>query len=229
MYASGSNNINLIQESMIESGIVKNKNQIDVPDLLLSYTYFLKNDHSSHLTIGYSTEDFNCKILLFKNGKICLLDIMDWKNLFDNLEIIESFFCNINDLKFIELPHCGGNIIFKLSIRNDKKCIISSYNNRKVALHKEEFLKLQSLSPYLNSIVSWYSNMSVEIRNYYMAYLQICIDNNVLKLSPNQFFIIEEQTRNFYNNSRLFNELPILCKKKLRDDLSKYYNSRVQY
>lgn len=213
------------EKNIMESGIKLNKNKfVDVPDLLLSYTYFLNSCHTCHLTVGYDTEDFCAKIVLFKNNRINIWDVMDWNNILSNSDMVESFFFNDqHELDFIEMPQYGGNVNFKLSTRNDNKCLISSHLNRKIVLYKDECSMLISLFPYLNSIMSWYNVTSVEIKKYYDRYLQICIDNNVLKLTPDQFFITGEQS--FYNSSRIFNELPILCRKKIFNDLSKYYKN----
>ncbi len=200
---------------------------LEVPDLLLSYTYFLDNYHTCHLTIGYDTNDFQSKMVLFKNNRMNVWNMADWTNIYTNGELMDKFFYDTSyDAEFIEMPHCGGNVLFKLSIRNKEKCLIANHNNRKIILFKEECSMLLSLLSYLNSIMTWYNITSVEIKNYYDRYLQICINNNVLKLSPHQFFITSEQSQSCYNSSRIFNEIPILCHKKLRYDLSNYYNNK---
>lgn len=212
-----------INKSIKESSIKLNKSKLlDVPNLLLSYTYFLNYCHTCHITIGYDTEDFRAKIVMFKNNRINIWDIMDWNNVFTNSDMIENFFfSDDHGVEFIEMPQYGGNVNFKLSTRNGKKCLISSYNNRKIVLCKDESAMLISLLSYVNSIMSWYNVTSAEVKKYYDRYLQICINNSVSKLSPDQFFTTGEQS--YFNSSRIFNELPILCRKKINDDLSKYY------
>lgn len=201
--------------------------EFDVPNLLLSYTYFLNKNQSCHLTLGYDIQDFRVKMVLYKNTKISILDINDWKNIIQNVGIIESFFYNnTQGLEFIEMPHHGGNVLFKFSTRDGKKCFISVYNNRKVVLSKDECSILLQLSFFINSIMSWYNDAEPQIQNYYDRYIGLCIKYNVLQLSSNHFSEICVSGRNYiFNTSRIFNEFPILCRKKIRRDLSQYYNN----
>lgn len=199
------------------------KNNLMVPDLLLSYTYFLNNNHSCHLTIGYDVDDFTFRIILYKNNMFHTLLWEDWNLLFGNAVIIQNHFNSEYGSNFLELPKSNGNSWFKISIRNNEKCLMSVQHNKKLVLDTTEWNKLFMLMPYINSIATWYSITWQEIENFYHRYLQTCIKKQVLILQPHEFFMPGEQYHNFYNQSRMFNELPILCRSKLEDDLRKNY------
>lgn len=207
-----------------ELSIKKSKATIEVPDLLLSYTYFLNSNHSCHLSIGYDTTNFNLKIILFKNNMFHTFYWNDWSILYGNSGTIEKYLFNNNVANLIELPYIEGGTHFKMTTRGVKKCLISLQNNKKIVLDVLECIKLLSLMPYMNSIATWYNTTHNEILSYYNRYLQICIDNNILKLLPHHFFITGDLIQNFCNGSRIFNELPVLCHTKLRADLCLYYN-----
>lgn len=190
-----------------------------VKELLLSYTYFLNENHTSYIMIGYDTEDFSCQIILYKNNVFHCLCIETWKILFANMDTIETFFNEKVKMDFINLPHLENGVQFKLSIRRDKKCMILALNNKKLMLDDVECYKLLSLMTYINSIATWYHMTTKEIRSYFERYKQICIENGVWKLLPQHFFMTGETNHNFYNVSRIFNELPVLCSNKLTNEL----------
>ena len=163
------------------------KDEIVVPELLLSYTYFLNDNHTSFLTIGYNVHDFKLQIIVYKN-KICIcLQIDDWIILYQNTETIDGFFNNKYLSNFYELPKSTTGIEFKLSVRKNLRQLIIS-NKKKILLNDAEWKKLLSWIPYLTSIATWYDMTSLEIHNYYQQYLQLCIQNKVFSLFPQHFF-----------------------------------------
>lgn len=216
---------NILQKSLKSAGIKIKKPVVEIPDLLLSYTYFLDKYHSTHMTVGYDNENFTLRIILYKNSMFHALLEDDWTVLFKNSEIIDDHFNNKLEADFAELPHTSKTVQFKLSHRKDKKCLISVENNKKLILNAFEWKKLNEFIPYINSIVKWYSFTKMEIQRYYDRYLQVCIENNLYQLMPQHFFVTSEQSHYYYNNSRIFYEMPIICKEKLRNDLCKFYNN----
>lgn len=220
------NNNNILTNTLRGSGVKINKSILEIPDLLLSYTYFLNNCRSTHLTIGYDNESFKLRIILFKNNNYHILCEADWSILFKNYITIDNHFKNKYETDFAEMPQTTTEgVQFKLSIRKGVKCLISVQNNKKLILEPSEWEKLYHWIPYFNSIISWYSLTTLEIQRYYDRYLQCCIQNNVLHLLPHQFLMCGDQSQYFYNSSRIFNEMPIICKSKLRNDLCNYYDS----
>lgn len=215
-------------EKMSKEIIIKSSRYVmEVPDLLLAYTYFLNSSHTCHLSIGYDTQNFNLKIILFKNNMFHTFGWSDWNILYGYTETIKKFLDHKHKADLIELPQTNGSTQFKMTIRGSKKCFMSVQNNKKIVLDVSECSKLLSHLQYINSIASWYNVTVNQIQNYYDHYLQICIDNNILQLLPHHFFLIGEEVNNFCNGSRIFNEIPVLCFNKLRTDLSQYYDNCV--
>lgn len=224
-------NENISINTLRGAGVKINKPILEIPELLLAYTYFLNNCCTSHLTIGYDNESFLLRIILFKNNNFQILYEDDWNALFKNYLTIDNHFKNKYDADFAELPQTTtGGVQFKFSIRKGVKCLISVQNNKKLILEPLEWEKLFQWIPYFNSIISWYSRTTLEIQLYYDRYLQCCIQNNVLHLLPHQFLMSGDQSQYFYNSSRIFNEMPIICKSKLRNDIiDNYYDKKLNY
>lgn len=200
-----------------------NKSNLVVPNLLLSYTYFLNDNHSCHISIGYDVNDFTFKIILFKNNMFHTLLWDDWRLLFGNSMIIQNHINSTYEPNLVELPKLNGNSLFKITVRNNEKCLMSVQYNKKIVLNDIEWRNLYLLMPFINSIATWYSITWNEIQIFYNRYLETCIKRNVLVLQPNEFYEAGEKYHTYFNESRIFNELPVLCCFKLRDDLSKFY------
>lgn len=215
---------NILKKALKSAGIKINKPAVEIPELLLSYTYFLNSSHSSHLTIGYNNKDFTLRIIVFKNNIFHTLRQADWAVLIKNVEIIENHFNNKYETDFAELPNENAFTQFKLSIRRGEKCLISVQNNKKLILETPEWQKLYQWLPYINTVAIWYNSVTLEIQKYYDRYLHYCIQNRVMHLLPHHFFRAVDHSQYFYNNSRIFNEIPIICKNKLRDDIIEYYD-----
>lgn len=221
MDESGRNNIQAIPTKTL-------KKKIEVPNLLLSYTYFLNSCHTCHLSVGYNTDDFVLNIILYKNNVYHILYREDWILLSQYVEVIDAFLADKCTADFVEFPNNGENAQFKMTVRKNTKCLVVIQNNKKLIIDDKECLKLLEWIVYMNTIVSWYGVTSSEVQRYYERYLQICFENKVDKLLPHQFFTLADHGYGFFNNSRIFNELPILCSKKLHNDLDSVYNSNNQ-
>lgn len=204
----------------IKDKLIK-RNLPDVPELILAYTYFLNDNHSSHICIGYDNHDFMMKIVLYKNNIYQELKWDEWLLLFLNKSSIQNHFEGVYNVDFVELPKIDGQCSFKLSMRNNEKCFISILQRKKIILYKNEWEKLYSLIPFIHSIANWYVNNWKEIEKFYLRYLTKCIEKNVFKLMPHEFFIGAEIYGSF-NDSRLFNELSTISRKKLINDIYLY-------
>lgn len=189
-----------------------------VPSLLLSYSYFLNEKHTSYISVGYDAETFKLKILFYKNTNFQVLEWCDWINIYNNINIINNFFANPNKTRMIDLSRDDCN--FKLSSRNHEKCWIIDGKTRgnKLIFNEREWERFHQLSTYLNSIISWCHVFWIEIENYYRIYANKCIDLNVPTLSADEFFVPYQMINNYCNYSRLFNEIPVLCSRKLSSD-----------
>lgn len=205
-------------ENASENKVKRNIPKVKVPELLLAYTYFLNNNHSSHISIGYDNENFHMKIILYKNSVYEEFNWDDWFNIFLNKSTIQNHFDDIYSVDFVELPKSTGKCSFKLSVRNNAKCLISMDGVKKIVLDESEWQKLFSLIPFIHSIAYWYSNNWSEIHVFYLRYLKRCMEKNTFKLQAHEFFV-ENETFESFNTSRLFNEIPTISKRKLVDNI----------
>lgn len=211
------NNQTLENQESLEK-FKEKRNLNDVPDLLLSYTYFLNANHSSHISVGYDNQNFTMKIIIYKNNVYEELGWENWFVLFLNKETIQNHFEDLYGVDFVELPKVNGLNTLKLSFRNNEKCLIIIQNKKKIVLFKNEWWKLYGLSSFFHSIVYWYLNNWSQIETFYYRYLNKCIEKNTFKLQSHEFFVGDETLTSF-NVSRLFYELPVISRKKLLDDI----------
>jgi len=191
-----------------------------IPDLLLSYVYFLNEWKTSSIIIGYDAESFGPKMFLLKEKQYQTLSWDDWHFFYNYSCTIQQYFNDVDIEKTGQMVN-GKCQRFKLSLYKGKKHVIFIENSSKIKLNACEWERLWSLAPLLHSIFSWYMLTEKEISSYYILYLQKCILQNCSKLDYKDFFTPMHQNNNYCNYSRLFNELGILCKNKLINDL--YY------
>lgn len=195
-----------------------NKIRQPVPDLLLSYVYFLNEFKTASIIIGYDSEMFEPKMLLLKGTEYLTLSWDDWHLFYNNISTIQQFFEGDQSEKIAKSVNDKGRK-FKLAFTNLEKRLIFTENSSKIKLKTCEWEKLWALAPLLHSIFSWYVLTGKEISSYYTLYLNKCILQNCSKLDYKDFFTPMQENNNYCNYSRLFNELPILSKKKLINDL----------
>lgn len=207
------------------------KSTLRVPELLLSYTYFLNSHHSCYIRVGYDAESFKLKIVLYKNMIFQEWHFEDWNNLHRNTGAIQKYFQSNEDVgiknddavmaKNIVDPR-GSSMTFKLLKRSRGKCIMFQTAAARIKMFQSEWEELFVMMDFLNSVINWCSVVWHEIEQYYNLYYQKCIQLQIIKLPPNEFFIPIPSTFNYCNFSRLFNEIPVLCKNRLQQDL--YFN-----
>lgn len=197
------------------------KSTLRVPELLLSYTYFLNSQHSCYLRVGYDTESFKLKIVLYKNMIFQEWSFEDWNNLHRNTGTIQNYFQS-NDGVEIKNDDAASSMTIRLLKRSRGKCIQFQNVAAKIKIFQSEWEELFVMMDFLNTVINWCSVIWHEIEQYYNIYYQKCIQLQVNRLSPNEFFIPIPSTFNYCNFSRLFNEIPVLCKNRLQQDL--YFN-----
>lgn len=196
-----------------------------VPDVLLGYTYFLNDIHTCHLTIGYDTDDFTMKIILYKNNVYEILYWSEWNLLYNNMVVIKTHFEDkMNGIDFMELPKINhSRCAIKLTTRNFERGLLFLQDGKKrLLLNDKEWEKLYSLLPYMHSIVNWYMLSSKEIFQFYKQYMSACVEKNTLRLNSHELMLSNTLNFNYCNFSRLFSEIPILCKQKLINDVYEY-------
>lgn len=192
-----------------------------IPDLLLSYVYFFNEYKTSSIIIGYDTEIFEPKMILMKGKEYQTLSWDDWHYFYCCIGGIKQYFDEQDGDKYGNMVN-EKNQRFKLALYNQNKHLIFHEKTAKIRLNSREWERLWDLAPLLHSIFSWYMLTCKEISTYYNLYLNKCILQNCSKLDYKDFFTPMHENNNYCNYSRLFNEIPILCKNKLINDL--YHN-----
>jgi hypothetical protein len=190
------------------------------PSLLLAYTYFLNDDHTSYVSVGYSCIDFNPKIIICSNSNSiksskgsCYVEFnfSDWIHFNNNnLQIINKFFMNEGEYKIPKSKsvHC------KLLTKQGIKYLVL---NRHVFINSDNWNNLFDISTFLTSLITFCNNVWREIEFYYQAYLEKCKLHHVYQLTFNDYFA---PFVSYCNYSRLFNEIPIICKTRLINEIS---------
>jgi len=212
------------KDRKVNKSIVK-KNVV-IPNLLLSHTYFLNDQHTSYITIGYNIETFKPVIILYKNTVFHELSTDAWTTIvYNNLEMIRNHFYSENSISFVELPKIDGNCDVKLTCRNNERHILFTNGHKKIILNFEEWERVSAWSSFLQSYIMWSETNWQDVWNYYNLYTMKCFDQKTFSLEMKDFFIPPVIGYNYFNYSRLFNEIPILCKNKI---INEYYSNVVK-
>lgn len=202
--------------------LIGKKNEI-VPSLLLSHTYFLNENHTSYISIGFNINTFMPVIILYKNTVFHVLSTDFWTTtIFNSLENIKNHFICESNISFTELPKINGNCDVKLTCRNNERRILFTSGGKKIILNAEEWEHVHASSSFLQSIINWSDTIWQDVWNYYNLYILKCFERRMFSLEMKDFFIPPIVGCKFFNYSRLFNEIPILCKNKLIND---YYSN----
>lgn len=197
-----------------------------IPNLLLSHTYFLNDQHTTYISIGYNIESFKPVIILFKNTVYHELSTDVWTTtIFNHLDVIRNHFNRENNISFAELPKISGNCTVKLTCRNNEPLILFTDGCKKIILNSEEWEHVYAVSPFLQSIITWSETNWQDIENYYNLYSLKCFDQKKFSLEMKDFYIPPLIGYNYFNYSRLFSEIPIFCKHKIMND---YYSNVVK-
>lgn len=207
-----------MNKSTLEKKIKNRKIRQPVPDLLLSYVYFLNEYKTSAIIIGYDAEIFTPKMILLKGKEYQTLSWDDWHFFYNYCYTIHQYFKEMDSEKNSNLVNEKSQR-FRLAIYNQEKHLIFIENTSKIRLNTCEWERLWDLAPLLHSMFSWYMLTSKEVGSYYSLYLNKCILQNCTKLDYKDFFTPLAENNSYCNYSRLFNELPILSKNKLINDL----------
>jgi hypothetical protein len=156
--------------------------------------------------------------LFGKKSSSVLFNTENWADLYDHIEFINKYAFDSYSSDVIRFHDRSGAVIARIIKRKGEKTIeIRQDSTSKVALDLFEWTTLIELIPFLRSVLKCYDILNNEIENYYKQYLIKCMEKNAQML--NEFFVPNEITYNYCNFSRLFHELPILCKHKLAMDL----------
>lgn len=180
--------------------------------LLLTYSYFLNNENTKIITIGFDSTNFSPTIQLGKIGKSILTwNVLDWitftfhacsiqNNLNNNINISISF------TNFM-IHNSDGQIFIKNNISDEE-----------IEFTSEEIWIVLKLIEYFNTIIFHYKSCAVYVQEYYNQYVVNCASKDLFYLNTTDYFIppADHYQLNYY---RLFYEIPIICKEKLLSDV----------
>jgi hypothetical protein len=187
---------------------------------LLGYTYYLDRKKSAYVTTGYNCNTFKTSILFVKKNSSVLFNTENWDDLCDHIEFINKCAFDSYSKDATKFHDRSGAVIARITKRKEEKVVeISMDSTNKVAFNLIEWTELTELSAFLRQVIKWNDIFNNEIENYYKQYLKKCKANDVTKLTSNEFFLPHPLTYNYCNFSRLFHEIPILCRHKLILDL----------
>ena len=187
---------------------------MDSEQLLLSYTYFINADHTKYISIGYSAETFApCVIINYIGNAHTKLGLIEWLDVFMvKNEEISTFFKNCETSKCRKIKTIkNSQILFDYGT---KSLILNN-----LAINHQEWILIQQMTDYIQSVLYWCKHLTRAVSSYYTEYVKRCVENNVYNLDATQFFTDETPLIKF-NFSRLFWEMPILCKNKLFNDIN---------
>lgn len=237
-YNQNSNFAYEVQDDQQQQQQQVKKDESIVPNLLLSYVYFLNNSHTTYINVGFDINNFEATIVLYKNTKYLCFSFNDWINLYTNIFTINNFFQNKDENFDIVLPIYSDKTIFKLcngceflsgssNFQNNKYLVCeNSATSSKIYLTEQEWNKNLELTSFLQSVITWYEMTSKEIKSYFEIYNEKCLKKGVTSLSSTEYFLPggNSNTYTYFNcnYSRLFSEIPILCKKKIIKNISNY-------
>lgn len=200
------------------------KENVIVPNLLLSHTYFLNDQHTSYLSIGFDTESFKPAIVLFKNTVFHQMCVETWTtSVYNNWQTIKNHFMGQNNILFEELPKTTTNdCSVKLTCRGSQRRILFTDGCKKIILNYEEWVRAEELLSFLQSVINWSETVWQQVAAYHHIYMMKCYNQKSYSLDTIDFFIPPITGHNFFNYARLFNEIPVLCKQQL---INKYYSN----
>lgn len=219
---------NKIPEKWVKKFIV-----LQEPVLLLNTTYFLNRNCNRHLILGYSPDN-ECRPLyiLGTASNFVTLSISDWMMLMMSKSQIESWFDNTEDSsedktilsKNMKISRYYGPLGGKYIYIENLNC---EHINKLVILSEEDFKQCVELDSFLFKYSKQMQVNSVFIDDYYNMYVYYCLSKNINQLSDEDFFPAND-LNNTIDAYRLFKEIPIICKDKLKIDLCKSKENEIK-
>lgn len=189
----------------------------NIPNLLLSYTYFLDNVRKTSISVGYDSNLLLPIIVLIKKtNSFKIIELSTYIKIYELRDEINKYF---NDTTPVSIQ-CK-----ELSLKTSKqKGLIIRNRDGRFSINAEEWTRLYKWLPFLSAVINHQQRTTYLVVDYYESYLKQCVSENVMKLDqpPHTPYQISVDTINY---SRLFFELPILCETKLLDD---YFKNVVQ-
>lgn len=185
--------------------------------LLLAYNYFFNENNLKYISIGFDTEDFKPTVILNHIGEsYTRLDLVDWICIFiaKQQDIDDAF---ISDIKENKKFNCARNMNIHFIAK------LNALKIENITINNNEWQTLKLLNDYVQCVMFWCKQLTVDVKNYYKLYVEKCAEKYVYFLDMTEYFI-PQQSASRCNFSRMFYELPILCKTKLENDINERKN-----
>lgn len=200
----------------------------EFPSLLLKYTYYLDLLATKTVNIGYDNKTFLPVIVFHNVGKSFItLNAIDWMSVFVNIDAINKHFTLVsapnqrNQIKF----YGSRNIRIKTNRNPYYRSITLQHKEKphqKISLTFNEWTMLLQLMDFFNSLIFYYKSTMENVKGYYEDYLRKCYEGAKYQLSRHELFEPRKLNENPFNHSRLFHEIPLMCRDKLYDDVYHY-------
>lgn len=189
---------------------------IDLPNLICQYTYFLNKIASKILLIGFSPDTFHPLIYIssleqnqqlhFKKEEWCCFNA-----------------CLKYCLKFLTeksktVWYSSNSLVIESITTNSERLIrITNFDvvDGVIELNLEEIQTIEKYSEFLTTLINHYSENWLDVETFYHTYLFKCAQLNKKKLDFDDFFKPSNRSLNYF---RIFNEIPIICERKLEAD-----------
>lgn len=179
--------------------------------LILGYTYFF-NDMSKYISVGYSTPDITPVVVLHHINKgAIVLTPYEWFTMFMYIAEFEEVF-NSNNTGFIMSSKRLSNVT---SVEHDVIMgeIILIKENVCFQINKDDWSDILQKNDFFKSIIISYTHSLGAVKDYYIIYLNKCVEKNVLYLDASMFFTPSEDMKHLCNFTRLFYEIGHICKR----------------
>lgn len=202
------------------------KGEYDRPTLLLQYCYYLNSAATKQVIVGFDSETFRPYVVLMSlcEKSYLFFSVSNWSFVIDGLDKCEKY------LKYKKENVWGvsADDIFQMDKVESDDCntrqikIANVVFNCEILFGLEEIETLIQLSSFLSRILNHYNDKWGYVKEFYRAYLIECCVGDENKFSLKQFFSIKSPSVNYF---RLFNEIPVICRNKLKNDLEEINNS----
>lgn len=194
------------------------------PALLLQYSYYLSRDATKCVSVGIDPVTFGAKMIIFSptaKKSVCLSPI-DWTYLHTSHESVRNYLTYKTErAHFTSDGLAVKSIVSKTNLR-----LIRLTNNphpsKKINLNFNEWQNLKVLTPYLNTLMMKFMEISPFVQRYFQTYINRCQALNKDPLNIEDYFPPEEEgavNHPTFNSYRLFNEIPYICEERILKDL----------
>lgn len=214
---------------MDSSVIQLEKGECEIPTFLLQYSYYLNRSATKQIILGFGPDSFKPYVALisFHEKKFLYFSASYWNFFVEHVHDCEEYLNKNAEICSASSNDCVFEINkVTLDDNNDTRQIsITNVNfNCKIILNLEELSVLNQLIPFLSRMMNHFEEKWGFVKEFYRAYLLKCFIGDTDHLILKQFFKIESPAINYF---RLFNEIPVLCRDKLKTDLEDLYTGGV--